>query len=244
MMRFYRLFWFQFKLYASNQYFLWLTLSSTTAIFWLQYLSAYAANDLSNPHIWLRSGVFGLWASATTAVGSIGFQRYQGTLPYLVNGQLDARIVLLTVILPAASFGLLAFPLAYLWAIILGVTHGGLTLSLIGSILCLWLAASLMDLLIAGFFVLTPNALVYEDLLMVPILLACGLFGTFPGLTVITQITQWIIPIGTPISAILTQRPLAWAPMITSMLLWGGLTWRLTRYLLRRAKRSGLLGVM
>ena len=80
-MRFLRLFWFQFKLYISNQYFFWLTITSTVSIFILQYTIAYANHGLNDPMVWIRSAVFGLWSSCTTAAGSIGYQRFQGTLP-------------------------------------------------------------------------------------------------------------------------------------------------------------------
>jgi len=244
MRRFVRLFWLQFKLYATDQYFLWLTVGSTTAIFWLQYLSAYAANNLGDNRVWLRIGVYGLWASATTAVGSIGFQRYQGTLPYLVNARLDARIVLLSVIVPAASFGLLAFPLAYLWALILGVAHTGITWGLVGTVSWLWAAAVLMDALIAAFFVLSPYALVYEDLVMVPILLLAGLFGQLPGWAPVLTVGRWLIPIATPLTALLeTGRPDWWAAGFSGAL-WAGLTWTLARYLLHRASLTGQLGVL
>ena len=90
-MRFLRLFWFQFKLYVSNQYFFWPTITSTVSIFILQYTIAYANHGLNDPMVWIRSAVFGLWASCTTAAGSIGYQRFQGTLPYIINTRYDER---------------------------------------------------------------------------------------------------------------------------------------------------------
>jgi len=204
-MRFLRLFWFHFKLYATNQYFLWLTISSTVSLFLLQFVAAYVTHNLNDPALWLRSGVFGLWSSATTAAGCIGFQRFQGTLPYIINTRIDNRISLVALLLPASSFGLLAFPISYILAILLGVAHSNISLKLVMVILALWIAAALMDLLIAGFFLLTTNAIVYEELVTIPLLLVSGLFSSAPVLQPILTPFQWLIPISAPIHTLLNQ---------------------------------------
>ena len=90
-MRFIRLFLFHVKDYLSDQYFVWLTITSTTSIFLMQYIMAYATHNLNNTQIWLQSGIFGMWTSCTTVAGCISFERYKGTLPYLLNSQYDER---------------------------------------------------------------------------------------------------------------------------------------------------------
>ena len=47
-MRFIRLFLFHVKDYLSDQYFVWLTITSTTSIFLMQYIMAYATHNLNN----------------------------------------------------------------------------------------------------------------------------------------------------------------------------------------------------
>lgn len=244
-MRFLRLFWFHFKIYASNQYFLWLTLSSTISLFLLQYVAAYATNQLADPTLWIRSGVFGLWSSATTAAGCIGFQRYQGTLPYLTNTRIDDRISMAALILPAASFGLLAFPISFMLAILLRVGHTNVSLHLILLIIALWGAAALMDFLIATFFLLTTNAIVYEKLITIPLLLLSGLFSSAPVLTPLLNIFQWLIPIASPVHTLLNQSSnFNIATFLSSCLLWLIVTWTLTNRVILLSKQTGNVRLM
>ncbi len=243
-MRFLRLCWFHLKLYATDQYFLWLTISSTISLFLVQYVLAYATHNLADTSLWLRSGIFGLWSSATTATGCIGFQRYQGTLPYILNNQLDDRVSLLALILPASCFGLLSFPISYFLAIIFGVGHGNFDLRMVGLIFLFWLSAYVMDVLIAVSFILTTNAIVYEELILIPLLLLSGLFGYPKGLTGILQLFQWLIPISAPMKAILNGTEFNFGAELFSLLLWGTIGWNLATVILRKAKVSGSEGMM
>ncbi|WP_125762264.1 multidrug ABC transporter permease [Companilactobacillus hulinensis] len=239
-MRFLRLFWFHFKLYATNQYFLWLTISSTVSLFLLQFVAAYVTHNLNDPALWLRSGVFGLWSSATTAAGCIGFQRFQGTLPYIINTGIDNRISLVALLLPASSFGLLAFPISYIMAIVLGVAHSNISINLIMIILALWIAAALMDLLIAAFFLLTTNAIVYEELVTIPLLLVSGLFSSAPILRPILTPFQWLIPISVPIHTLLNQTDnFNLGAFFVSCILWAVITWIVTNRILHTASKTG-----
>lgn len=244
-MRFLRLFWFHLKIYASNQYFLWLTISSTISLFLLQFIVAYATKQLNDTSLWIRSGIFGLWSSATTSAGCIGFQRFQGTLPYLTNTRIGDRISLMALLLPASSFGLLSFPVSYLLAVLLGVSHSNVSLRLVLLIGSLWLAASLMDFLIAGLFLLTTNAIVYEELITIPLLLLSGLFSSAPILKPILIPFQWIIPIASPIHALLNSTSeFNLLGFILSCVLWGVVTWILTKHLLILSKRTGNVRLM
>lgn len=244
-MRFLRLFWFHLKLYASNQYFFWLTLSSTASVFLLQYVMAYATHNLSDPNLWVRSGVFGLWSSATTAAGAIGFQRYQGTLRYITNTRIDNRLSLAALLLPAASFGLLAFPVAYGLAVLLKTGHTNLSWHLVLVMGLLWVAAALMDQLIATFFVLTVNAIVYEELITIPLLLLSGLFGSSPLVRPLLNAGEWVIPIAVPVNRLLNeQASVNWLGFLCSLALWTGLTLVLSGRIMRIAKQTGSAGVM
>ncbi|WP_204120534.1 MULTISPECIES: multidrug ABC transporter permease [Levilactobacillus] len=244
-MRILRLFWFHLKIYAANQYFLWLTISSTVSIFLIQYVAAYVTHQLSDPSLWVRSGVFGLWSSATTAAGCIGFQRFQGTLPYLINTRIDDRLSLVALLLPASSFGLLAFPIAYVMAVMLGVAHGNLSIRLGLLIFALWLAAALMDFLVAAFFLLTTNAIVYEELITIPLLLASGLFSSAAVFQPFLAPFQWLIPLSAPVHALLGQSGrFNLAGFLVSCALWLAVTWIATNKILVMAKRTGNIGVM
>lgn len=220
-MRFLRLFWFQFKLYVSNQYFFWLTITSTVSIFILQYTIAYANHGLNDPMVWIRSAVFGLWASCTTAAGSIGYQRFQGTLPYIINTRYDERGSLVALLLPASSYGLLAFPLAFGLAKVFSVSIGKIDFKFILMVILLWVAAATMDILIAAFFTLTPNALVYEALINIPILLLAGVFGSEKFSLPLMNISQYFLPLTMPIKVLLyPNTSINILAYVVSLILW------------------------
>ena len=219
-MRFIRLFLFHVKDYLSDQYFVWLTITSTVSIFLMQYIMAYASHDLNNPQLWLQSGIFGMWTSCTTVAGCIGFERYKGTLPYLLNSQYDERASLITLLLPASSYGLFSFPIAYILAKILGVATGKISLYQILLIFLLWIGCSVMGILISSFLTLSPNAMVYEGLIGTPILLLAGLFGNETFLNPLTKFSQWFIPITGPIASLSHNKSLNWTAYFCSLLLW------------------------
>lgn len=244
-MRFLRLFWFQFKLYISNQYFFWLTITSTFSIFILQYTIAYANHGLNDPMVWIRSAIFGLWASCTTAAGSIGYQRFQGTLPYIVNTRYDERGSLIALLLPASSYGLLAFPLSFILAKIFSVSVGYVDLKFIGIIILLWIAAVTMDILIAAFFTLTPNALVYEALINIPILLLTGLFGNKSISLPLMNISQYFIPMTWPIKALIyTDTSSNILAYICSLIIWIILIIVIVKKINDLARKKGTLKII
>ncbi|MBA1392901.1 multidrug ABC transporter permease, partial [Lactobacillus sp. XV13L] len=206
-MTFLRLFWFHFKEYLSDQYFVVLTLSSTLSIFLVQYTLAYANHSLSNPSIWIQSAIFGMWSSCTTAAGCIGFERLKGTLPYLINNAYDERLSLIALLLPASTYGLAAFPLAWLLAKILGGATGPISAQFVLITVLLWLAMATMGIFIASFFTLTPNAITYEALIGTPIVLLSGLFGNPSLLRPLIAVAQWLIPMTTPITYLTGSNP-------------------------------------
>ena len=219
-MRFIRLFLFHLRDYLSDQYFVWLVITSTCSIFLIQYNIAYASHDLNNPLLWRQSGIFGTWTSCTTVAGCISFEKYKGTLPYLLNSKYDERLSLITLLLPASSYGLFSFPLAFVLAKILGVATGPITGSFILLILLLWLGCTIMGILIAAFLTLSPNSMLYETLIGTPILLVAGLFGNEAVLKPLTNIAQWFIPITAPISALTRNIVFNWAAYIFSLIFW------------------------
>ncbi|WP_288646378.1 multidrug ABC transporter permease [uncultured Lactobacillus sp.] len=244
-MRFLRLFWFQFKMYISNQYFFWLTITSTFSIFLLQYTIAYANHGLNDPMVWIRSAIYGLWASCTTAAGSIGYQRFQGTLPYIINTRYDERGSLIALLLPASSYGLLSFPLSFVLAKLFSVSTGKIDLKFIGMVLLLWIAAATMDILIAAFFTLTPNALVYEALINIPILLLTGLFGNKSFSLPLMNISQYFVPMTLPIKALIyadkTTNILAY---ICSLAIWIFLIIVIVKKINNLARKKGSLKII
>ncbi|MDO4680605.1 MAG: multidrug ABC transporter permease [Aerococcus sp.] len=236
---------FHLKLFAKNSYFFWLMITSTISLLFLQYLAAYAGNSLSDPYLWRRAAIFGLWSCGTTACGSIGFERAQGTLLYLLNNRVSDRVSLAAVIVPAASFGLLCFPLAFGVGSLLQLNK---TISSVWQLLfwmgALWIGAMILDFAIAGLFVLTPRALVYEEIVTLPLLFGSGLFQLPPTLQWIEQLERWVVPIASPIQA-LTGQPSYQTfvlPYAVSLLGWSAISYYLSTTLINQAKRKGRLG--
>lgn len=164
-----RMFFFQLAMVLRTPYFVELLITSTLSIFALQWLG-----DPTNPEVVLRAGLVGMWTMSTVSAGLIGFQRHLGTLVPLLMGPRAPGWPLAALVFSAATFGLLAFPLAAALGLIAGTPFPHLD---IPGIAAYWLACCALCSVIAPLFVLTPNAATYEPLLGAPIVLASGIFG-------------------------------------------------------------------
>ncbi len=171
--------WFHTAQFARNGYFVQLLLTSTLGLVALQALAARAPGAQDTDLGWLRAAMVGTWTVCTVAAGMIGYQRFQGTLVHLLRSPLPAHRTLLPVVGAASVFALAALPLAALasWATGQPVTLGPF-LPMIVAAVAFWLACLSVSAVIGGLFVLTPNAMTYEGLLAVPLVLASGVFGT------------------------------------------------------------------
>lgn len=78
-----------------------------------------------------------------------------------------------------------------------------------------------MDILIAAFFTLTPNALVYEALINIPILLLAGVFGNEKFSLALMNISQYFLPLTIPIKVLLyPNSSINILAYIVSLILW------------------------
>ena len=204
MKKFLHLIDFQVKEYVKNTYFVNLVLIQTTMMMLYEYLTHYVHHNYSGQE-WLIAGVIGLWASCTTSGGALGFQRFQGTLPHLLNGALPPFEVLLATLAPAAIYGLVAFPLAALEALILGMPINYLSWELLLGIVVLWFTATVLSYVVSLIFVLSKHAMQYEELLLLPILLLSG-FLTIPSVLLpYLEPLQLLSPLTLPIQIIYHQ---------------------------------------
>lgn len=237
--------WFHLRLFARNGYFVSSMLMNTLGLLLLQYLVAYAANALQDPFLWVRVGIFGMWSSAVTAAGAIGFQRFQGTLPYLLNNATDDLISLAALLAPCSVFGLLAFPVSFVASALLGLNVSVVPVQL-PAVVMLWVGALVLDFGIAAFFVMTPNAIVYEELILIPVMLLGGLVPFSGGLAWLVEVFGWVLPISAPIRILLSGRctSLLAVQFVVSTLLCLTASVYLARLLLRRARIDGKMGVI
>lgn len=234
---------FHLRVFSQNSYFLQLLLTSTLSVLLLQFIASLNSNLSVDGTAWLRAGMVGTWSVSTVAAGLIGFQRFQGTLVHIVLSPLSVGKVLLPLIASACSFGLLAFPLAALAAAILRIPFQTTNMAtLIVGVVCLWLSCLAVSSVVSSLFVLTPNAITYEGLLLVPMVLISGIFGIPASIEIWVTPVSYVIPTSPAVQAILhnTASPQEyWANICFSIL--GSIAWFLAGHLLvRRATRRAI----
>lgn len=191
---------FQMTLFARNTYFSQLLLTSTLSVLLLQYVASFGSGAAVTEHAWLRAGMVGTWTMCAVSTGLIGFQRFQGTLVHQVSAPIGARSALLPVVGSAATFGLLAFPLAAGVAALLGLPLGPPRWSLLIAMAAFWLASLSVSLVIAALFAHHPDALVYESLVAAPVILLSGVFGLPQQLAVLDAPLR-VLPLSSAVHA-------------------------------------------
>lgn len=247
--------WFELRQFASVPYFAQLMVVATLSAVVTQVL-AWRVWGGDPAVLWVRSGIIGMWTVSTCATGILGFERYKGTLVYLVAGRIDPRRPLAAVVSSVSTFGLAAMPLS--WAIWTALTRtAGVSMSqvprLIGGTVLLWFACLSVAFVIATVFVLTPNAIAYESLLLAPVLIASGLLFTQSTPPAWLHAAGMVIPIHWPIDMLLGNRETAGGALatwtnasigLTVSLIWMAAAWTLGRVVLDRACRSATLEVV
>jgi len=181
----------------------------------------------------------GMWSVCTVSAGMIGFQRMQGTLVHVLFSPRSPIVTLGPIVAAGSCFGILAFPLAAGLAVVfhqpVGVINGfGLPLY--------WLACLSVSVVVAATFVFTRNAIAYEPLLLVPMIVLSGVFGSpLPQLAAV----GWVIPTSHAITVLTTPnidpgRIVTTLAVSAAWLASGG--W-LARIALQRATVAGTLEV-
>lgn len=243
-MQFVKLVGFQLRLYVKNSYFVNLVLVETTMMLLYEYLAHYISHSYTGQE-WLIAGIMGTWASCTTSAGALGFQRFQGTLMYLLNTAISQEKVLLATLSPTAIYGLVAFPLAGIEATILGMPIHFLDWQLVLGVFLLWLAATVLSYFISLFFLLTKNAMQYEELILLPILLLSGLLTIPNTIAKLIHPFQLISPLSLPIRVIYHQSiSMSWiVAYVIVLFAFTAISKLLTNYVVQRAFKEGRLNV-
>jgi ABC-2 type transport system permease protein len=247
MIDFMTLTWFHLKLFAQNSYFRTIVFVTTIGYVLMQYVAANAVHDLGNQTIWVRAGIIGTWAAGTSAAGVIPYQRAQGTLAYILDTTKGEAISLATLIIPAACFGLLAFPVAWLTSLVLGVSTTGITWILGLGVITLWLSVILLDFVVAGLFVLTPNAMLYESLLLIPILIGAGIYTVPQRYQMVVEVLGLFLPMATPVKMILQPNLVTGIDVLQMLILsvvWLIMAHFLLKISLRRLRVTGDMAVI
>ena len=242
---------FHVRQFVSVPYFIQLMVMTTTSTTLVQFLAASAWGGITPTQGWVRGGVVGMWTTTTCAAGIIGFERYKGTLVHLVMAPVGALRSLAAVVCAAASFGLVAFPVAWCtWALLstsVSFTGPGWEVwaRLTAGALMLLVGCLALSLVIAALFVLTPNAIAYEGLLLVPVFIASGIVVT-------STVPPWLallrrfLPLSVPFDLLLGREVgasalIGWCACAAA---WFALSSLLGRRALRLATRAGSLEVI
>lgn len=165
--RFFTMEGFHLRSLLSTPFFVFTALSTPASFCILKLLGS--AGGAADGTLWTLVVMAGVWGTTTTSAGIIGFQRFQGTLPYLVLSPLSPVLTLTPVILSAVLIGaVMGVPESLALCAILGATPSLEPSQLVGCVLVIASCASLAPL-IAVPFLYTRNASAFE-----PIVLVCA----------------------------------------------------------------------
>lgn len=203
-MRDLRMLAFQLRQFAGTPYFVQVLAISTLSTVAVQWLISTAGTPLPDASslVWLRAGCVGSWSVTCVAAGILGFQRYQGTLAQIVFSPLGAARGVFPVVASCAMFGLLAFPLAAAAAWLLGFRMEVADVPLLLAAMTAFAFGSVsLALTMAVLFLLSANAITYEGLLAIPVILLAGVFGYPEQLRGIAENVAMVIPLTASIRA-------------------------------------------
>lgn len=230
---------FHIRQFVSVPYFVQVMAVTAAITALVQYLAVRAWGAVTPAQGWTRAGVIGLWSTATCAAGIIGFERHKGTLVHLVMAPVGALRSLAAVVSAAASFGLASFPVAWLtWAALdASIDFDPMGWARLGRIavgaLTLWCGALATSLVVAALFVLTPNAISYEGLLLVPVFLLSGVVFAASAIPSWLAVPSRLLPLTVPVDLLMGRSP---GPAA-----WTCLAGLMGRRALRLATRAGTL---
>lgn len=196
-MRMIRLTLFHLRQSLSTLFFVQLAITSTLAYGLIQRLASQAWG--TSPDIgFIRTLAIGLWVCTSTACGILGFERFKGTLIYLVHARIGAFRALISCVIAPALIGICVFPIALIVWLFPGessltFTHPRMPLFLCALAL-FWGTLLIMSASIAALFILTPHALAYEGLLLAPLILLSGIFDNSQATLTIGDYSRFFLP--------------------------------------------------
>lgn len=171
-----------------TSFFVQLAITAPISFILLRTLGAVGAGAGVPHSLWLYGSIAGCWASTTTAVGLIGYQRFQGTLPHLVLTRLPLGLVFGALTAAAALIGLVGLPISLVLDLALSGSLA-ITATAVLSLLLAVLACIVSAGLLSSLFILSRRALAFEPIMLVPIWLIAGLVVPFWALP------RWLQPI-------------------------------------------------
>ena len=137
--------------------------------------------------------------------------------------------------------------MAWLTSLVLGVSTTGITWILGLGVITLWLSVILLDFVVAGLFVLTPNAMLYESLLLIPILVGAGIYTVPQRYQMVVEVLGLFLPMATPVKMILQPNLVTGIDVLQMLILsvvWLIMAHFLLKISLRRLRVTGDMAVI
>lgn len=122
----------------------------------------------------------------------------------------------------------------------------GVLLRLLVGTVMLLVGAMMLSLVVAAIFVLTPNAISYEGLLLVPVFVVSGIMFTSTEPPSWIDVLSRLLPLRVPFNMLLGRTVTTWDALgwAVAVLVWLALATRLGRRALHLATRVGTLEVL
>lgn len=199
--------------------------------------------------IWVDAAVAGLWASTTTAVGIIGYQRFLGTLQYLALSIMSPSVVFLPVVAASALLGMLGLPGAIIVVAIVSPHYFSVSaLQLVGYMLAM-LSCVASATFLAGIFVLFTKATAYEPLILIPVWMLCGIVVPLETMAMPFRCLALLHPLT---AAVWVAHANSWNLTALIAILWSIMlsvvlfliSARMLRYAMKRAIQEGSLQII
>lgn len=139
----------------------------------------------------------------------------------------------------------MAFPLAILESLILGMPINNLGMQLLLGIFLFWCAATVLSYFISLLFLLSRNSMVYEELVLLPILLLSGLLNVPSYITNYVKPIQMLSPLTLPIKLIYHQniKNSFIIAFLIVVIFFIGVSKLLTNFVVKKAFKDGGLDV-
>ncbi len=258
-----RLMSFSLRQFLTIPYFIQLLISTVLGSVIIQALAVHAAEQSSMGHsvdptlAWTRAGIVGMWSVCIVSAGIINFERFRGTLVYLCAGSVSPVRVLAAIVSSASIVGLAALPLSWLVWVLVTLNPQVTDFTVLWpryvlGIPLLWLACLSVTFMIAVFFVATPNAIAYEELLLVPVFIFSGVLFTTVEAPAWLDAVGFLVPLQAPVHLLLGRIPittpadalLAVVQTLAVSSIWAVCAFLFARKALTSARRRGTLGAM
>jgi ABC-2 type transport system permease protein len=229
-----------------TSFFVQLALTAPVSFSLLRVLGSMGAGSGVPDSLWFDAAIAGMWATTTTAVGIIGFQRFQGTLEFLSVSTLSPGVVFGSLTTAAAVIGWLGLPIGLLlqWALSGSIT---VTLFQMLGVLAASLACLASACVLAALFVMSRSATAFEPLILVPIWLLCGIVVPLTALPRWLQFIALLHPLTSAVEAgrhMGAGSGIGWiATSVFVSACWLGMATIALRAALRRARVAGTLSL-